>query len=102
MRRVNSIVMSADEFRAMLHELYGDDVYTDFSADGLYVGKTEDDLPIEDLHEKLAVKLNVQEITSIHIDDMEPTGVWIAYAEGIALRNNPCILGQRLRPWACA
>ena len=75
---VHCKVLSADEFRALLYEMYGSSVYTDFSADGLYVGRTEADIPVEDLHERLAEKLNVCEVTSIHIDDSEPTGVWIS------------------------
>lgn len=75
-------VMLAEEFRILLNELYEEDVYIDVSADGLYVGRTDDDIPTEDLHERLAEKLGVSEVTSIHIDDCEPTAVWIAYKNG--------------------
>ena len=74
-------VYNADEFRRLLYSIYGAEVYTDFSVDGLYIGRGENDTPVEDLQEKLAAAIGVDEVTSIHIDDSEPTGVWIAHRD---------------------
>ena len=71
--------MQAEEFRSLLNEIYAEIIYIDFSLDGLYIGKTEEDLPVEDLHEKLAETLKVDTVTGIHIDDEEPTNVWVTY-----------------------
>lgn len=73
------LMLTADEFRDVLAKLYGDSVYADFSLDGLYVGLTEDDIPVEDLHEKLAKYFRVHSIDSIHLDDDEPCNVWLVY-----------------------
>lgn len=92
---VSCKVLSADEFRLLLEEIYADEgltVYLDFSADGLYIGLGEDDLPAEDLHERIAEALGVSEVTSIHIDDCEPTGVWIAFRENPSHGDRPCIV----------
>lgn len=74
-------VYTAEEFRQLLYSIYGEDTCADFSADGLYIGLGEEDTPVEDLHEKLAAAIGVEAVTSIHIDDMEPTGVWIAHRD---------------------
>lgn len=74
-------VYTAVEFRQLLCSIYGAEIYADFSADGLYVGLGEEDIPVEDLHEKLAAAIGVEEVTSIHIDDNELPNVWIAHRE---------------------
>lgn len=76
-REKKCILLTADEFRDVVKSLYDEEVYIDFSADGLYVGLTEDELPAEDLHERLAQYFYVDGISSIHIDDYEPCGVWL-------------------------
>jgi hypothetical protein len=75
---------TVSEFRALLNKLYPDEkIYMDVSIDGLYIGKgSSDDLPVEDLHERLAKAIGVSEVTSIHIDDYEPAGVWVAVKSG--------------------
>ena len=83
-RDVSCKVFSGAEFRSLLEDIYRDKgiaVYLDFSADGLYIGLGEEDIPAEDLHERLAAALDVGEVTSIHIDDCEPTGVWVAFRD---------------------
>lgn len=92
-------VLSADEFQSLLNEIYGTAVYAEYSSDGLYIDQPIDDegpVEISDLHERLAARLDVDEVTSIHIDDCEPTGVWIAF------RNRDIIkrIEMDLREWA--
>lgn len=71
------IFLELNEFRALVNSLYEEDVYVDADLEGITVGLTEDDLPAEDLHERLAHYFYVDGITSIHIDDYEPCGVWL-------------------------
>jgi len=81
-RDVRCRVFTAPEFRRLMDEIYQDKaqkICLDFSADGLYIGLGEDDIPAEDLHDRLAIAIGADEVTSIHIDDCEPTGVWVAY-----------------------
>ena len=75
------IFFTLDEFRFLVQSLYEQDVYVDASLDGLTVGLTEDDLPAEDLHERLEKRLNLHEVTSLHIDDCDECGVWVVYKD---------------------
>ena len=84
-------VLTADEFRALLNDIYEEDIFVDFSADGIYVGKGEADIPPKDLRLRLAEALGVDEVTSIHIDDEEPTGVWIAFKDFDIIRRSDYI-----------
>jgi len=82
--RKNCIALTVDEFRELLDTIYKRPVSVDFDADGLYIGFLEDDdteLPIEDIHKRLAEKFDVGEVTSIHIDDFEPPLIWIVYKD---------------------
>ena len=82
--RKNCIALTVDEFREVVAKLYEKPVCVDFDADGLYIGFTDDegtDLPVEDLHRRLAEKFDVEEVTSVHIDDFEPPLVWIVYKD---------------------
>ena len=82
--RKNCIALTVNEFRELLDTIYKRPVSVDFDADGLYIGFLEDDdteLPIEDIHKRLAEKFDVGEVTSIHIDDFEPPLIWIVYKD---------------------
>lgn len=80
----NCLCMSADEFDDICVKLYGADVLTHYDMDGLWVETKEDETVsdvdphlIEDLTEYLGLN-----VTSVHIDDCDNVGVWIAYEEG--------------------
>lgn len=82
--RKNCIALTVDEFREVVAKLYEKPVCVDYDADGLYIGFTDDegtDLPVEDLHRRLAEKFDVEEVTSVHIDDFEPPLIWIVYKD---------------------
>lgn len=85
-------IMQIEEFRRLVNSLYEDHVFIDVSLEGMYIGFSGEELPIEDLHEKLAEALNVDEVTSIHVDDFEPPLVWIVYRNRDAERTNFQIL----------
>ena len=73
-KTVQCIFMEALDFGKCVNEAYGREVDLDFCLDGLTIDA-------EDYLEVLAEYFEVKEITSIHIDDYSPTGVWIAYEE---------------------
>ena len=79
-------VMSTDEFEYILDKIYEKPVSVDYSLDGIFIEDPDDPnrgpVDAEDLHKKLADVLNVGAVTSIHIDDQEFTGVWIACKDG--------------------
>lgn len=80
--RHTSVLFQFEDFRQLLSKLYpGRTVYVDAEMDGLYIGLDDDDLPTEDLHERLAAELDVSQVTSIHIDDYEPCCVWVTYRD---------------------
>ena len=81
MKRINTAFYTLDEFRRLVSSLYDETVYLDAELDGLHIGLSEDDVPAEDLHERLAAVLQADEVTSVHIDDYEPCGVWVAYKD---------------------
>ena len=78
--------MSTDEFEYILDKIYEKPVSVDYSLDGIFIEDPDDPnrgpVDAEDLHKKLADVLNVGAVTSIHIDDQEFTGVWIACKDG--------------------
>lgn len=80
-RRIACRFFTADEFRNLLESLYGVPVYIDLDYEGICIAVGEDECCPADLHEKLANTLGVNEVTSIHIDDYIPPGVWIAVKE---------------------
>ena len=74
------IVLEVEEFNSLLHQLFGENIETDYSLDGLYIGfENGDNLDTQELHDKLAEYFDVDEVTSIHIDDCDVTLVWIVY-----------------------
>lgn len=74
-------LFTLEEFDSFVNSLYEEDVYVEASLDGLYIGLNEEDLPAEDLHDRIAKALDVGEVTSIHIDDYEPCCVWVTYKD---------------------
>lgn len=90
-REVHSMVFSPDEFRELLNEIYETTVYVDFGVDGIYIDEDDEPADIESLHERLAGKLSVDEVTSIHIDDYEPCGVWVSFKDRDIIRESDYI-----------
>lgn len=79
------IVLEVKEFDNLLHQLFGDDIETDYSLDGLYIGYSNgDNLDTQELHDKLAEYFDVYQVTSIHIDDCDVLLVWIVYDDSKA------------------
>lgn len=71
------IFMTAEQYEATLREIYGDSIEVTFEMDGVSVGYFDGDTP--DVEPALAEYFGVTEVTSVHIDDCEPTGVWVCY-----------------------
>jgi hypothetical protein len=70
------VCVSPDEFNRILSDIFGDNVETEYSMDGLWVGNSEGELPLEDgLSEYFG-----REVSSIHLDDCDYVGVWIVFA----------------------
>lgn len=76
------IFLEIEEFNSIIHRLFGDNIETDFSLDGVYVGyENGDNLDTQEMHNKLAEYFDVATVTSIHIDDADVTGVWVVYKD---------------------
>ena len=72
MKNISCIFMELSEFQECINEAYGGEIYIDVSLDGISIEAT-------DCYERMAKYFGVDKITSIHIDDYSPVGVWIAY-----------------------
>lgn len=82
--RKNCIALTIDEFRDILSSLYERPVCVDLDMDGLVIGFSDDEGPEfsnEELYGKLAKKFDVDEVTSVHVDDFDPPLVWIVYKD---------------------
>ena len=81
-RRIVCRLFTSDEFRILLSHLYaGAQVYLDMSLDGITIAIGEDECCPDDLDKRIAAALGVAEVTSIHIDDCDLPGVWVAVKE---------------------
>ena len=88
-KEVHAKVIEAHAFRALLNEIYGEEVYVDFSLDGMYIDQPGDEKgPVdkEELYSKLADKLGVEAVTGLHIDDDTPVNVWITFKDRDIIR----------------
>jgi hypothetical protein len=76
-----AIIMSSEEYEQTVSEALGKEIAVHFEMDGLwYETKTEDEVEDEDIKKGLSEYFDVQ-VTSIHIDDCEESGVWICFIE---------------------
>lgn len=75
------IFITTDTFNEVLNKIYNNSISVTYDYEGITVenNKTSDTISTSDLLEKLAEYYDVTEVTSIHIDDCEYTGVWICY-----------------------
>ena len=80
---VTGIVLTPDEYTAILKELFGDSLSAEFNSDGIWL--TYDDSKINDpeavLYEKLAEYYDVQQIVNVHMDNDEPFRIWVIYKD---------------------
>ena len=70
-----------DEFRWLLEDIYGEDVFVSYEPDGATIEVGNELVDTDDLHRRLAEALDVEEITSFHTDNYMPVGVWIVVKE---------------------
>ena len=79
------VFLTDDEFKRILRQY---DIEPEYSYDGItYIDvKNQDDIANEDVCEMLSEYFNTK-VTSIHIDDCEYVGVWVAYREEFNLKN---------------
>lgn len=71
---VTSIVMLVDEFEELCKAAYGRPVTVTCEMDGISIDAEED------VNKTLSAYLD-KTVTSVHMDDCEPAGVWITYKE---------------------
>jgi hypothetical protein len=77
---VKCILIMSDDFDRLIKQLYPDEeTSTEYSMDGISV-YVNDEQPT-DLFKRLAEHYGVKEVQSIHIDDAEYVGVWLAYID---------------------
>lgn len=81
MRRVSCMVFTPDEFEQLLKTLYPDNqIWTDYSLDGLTICIDDDAVDDDDLHRKIAEHYDISRVTSYHLDSgFDQTLVWVAY-----------------------
>ena len=75
------IFLESEEFTNVIHEVLGNDVYVNFTLEGLDICTDDNVVDIGELHEGLAKYFDVKEVTSVHIDDADFIGVWIVYKD---------------------
>ena len=83
--RRNCLCLGSEDFHALLKEIYPDvkEIVVHYDLDGLWVSSDADDEwgpNDEELCEKIGGHLGVN-VTSMHIDDCDETGIWIVYTE---------------------
>ena len=77
---VTCIMIMQDDFDRLIKTLYPNtNTEITYELDGITI-YVNDENP-SDLYTKLAEYYDVKEVQSIHIDDAEYIGVWIAYVE---------------------
>lgn len=74
------IFLTVEDFELLLDKLFSGNVSAYYEMDGIGYER-EDDEPIvlEMIYDRIAWYYDVGEVTSIHIDDSSPYGVWICY-----------------------
>ena len=79
------IFLTAEEFENVVKEIYPDnEVEVDYDMDGITVNiddESSDPSDDLDLLKNLATYYDVAKVTSVHMDDCDYIGVWIAYTE---------------------
>lgn len=77
------IFMETEEFDDIIRYLFGKEVETEYSLEGIWIGYQNGDAWIDEaeIESGLAEFFDVKEVTSIHIDDWDPMGVWICYRD---------------------
>ena len=76
------ILLTLDEYKKILFKIFGGTniiVYYDLYGLCVYRSENYDQLSTEELNNKLVKYFDVKQVTSIHIDDCDVTGVWIVY-----------------------
>lgn len=86
-----SVILSPEEFEYAVEEATGKNIKPQFDMDGLwfdYDYEEEDDKQIEDIDDYVKGCLSKYfeiNITSIHIDDCDLTGVWLTFDKDLSL-----------------
>ena len=77
------IFVELDEFRRVIAEVLGDDIRVQYDYEGISFEceDEEDILCTEEVFAALQNYYGVREVTSVHADDCEVIGVWIAYKD---------------------
>ena len=79
MNKRNCLYFSAKEFAELMEKWFNANV--DFSLDGIWIGTDADEVPMEEIYEKIEEAFDVVKVTSIHMDDSDDIGVWVVYEE---------------------
>lgn len=84
------IFLTQEEYEEVLSEIYGTEIIVHPDLDGIwyeysdeaYLNEEDGGVTIEGgLHERLAEYFDVEEVISIHCDDCDYVGIWIAIKE---------------------
>ncbi len=75
------IFMTEEEFTDLGIQVFGAGFNPDIDLEGILCQVGDDVIETEVLHTTLAKHFDVSEITSIHVDDCDYTGVWICYKD---------------------
>ena len=75
------IFLSLEEYTNIIKQCFDEETKVVCSNKGIFVYKTNEIINNYDICDVLAKYFDVNQITSVHIDDSYYTGVWIAYKE---------------------
>ena len=85
MTKLTSLRFTFDEFTNLLKSIYGDNTEIELSLDGIDIIVGDDYPPRDELHEKLAEKLNLKKVDFLHADKRplmyEPSDIWVTYSD---------------------
>lgn len=75
------IFLDESEFKDVLSEIFSEEITVNCDYDGISVERNSVPVPSDELFWKLEEHFGVAHITSMHIDDCDTVGIWIAYKD---------------------
>jgi hypothetical protein len=100
------IFMNTDEYDKIIKSLFGSHIEVEFTLDGMWVGNPNVDslddiceISFDELSAKLAEYFDVEQVTSVHMDDCDEIGVWICYKDKEVTKEE--LITKRENLWVC-
>lgn len=75
------IILQEEEYSNIIKELFGKDTSVDYDIDGIYISNDNfPNLEYDEVYKRLSSYFDVQ-VTSVHMDDEDYTGIWVCYKD---------------------